>query len=45
MSPLQETTYVPPKFAINGGLPSFEIIFECLDRLNTSSTAAAVNPK
>jgi hypothetical protein len=45
MSPLQETTYVPPKFAINGGLPSFEIVFECLDMPHASGDPAAVDPK
>jgi len=45
MSPLVETSYVPPKPAMQGGLPSFEIIFECLDMTARSDAPAVVGPK
>ena len=45
MSPLAETTYVPPRLAIWGGRPSFEIIFECLGVADRSVGPAAVDAK
>jgi hypothetical protein len=45
MRPLAETTYVPPRMTIWGGLPRFEIIFECLDIADRTVGPAAIDAK
>jgi hypothetical protein len=43
MNPLRETTAKPPY--ILGNFPRIEIVFECVDKPNTSSAPASSDPK